>query len=95
MFCSDDTGTTARRHPYFLLGLREVNGIGLAAPSASWPRGAEPTIRIFKRKNEAGNQSVMMLHRVRLMLSRQRTQLSNSIRAHLSEFGIAGMARSS
>ena len=34
-------------------------------------------------------QSVMMLHRVRLMLNRQRTQLSNAIRAHLSEFGIA------
>ena len=33
-------------------------------------------------------QSVMMLHRVRLMLNRQRTQLSNAIRAHLSEFGI-------
>jgi transposase len=33
-------------------------------------------------------QSVMMLHRVRLMLNRQRTQLSNSMRAHLSEFGI-------
>jgi transposase len=33
-------------------------------------------------------QSVMMLHRVGLMLNRQRTQLSNSIRAHLSEFGI-------
>jgi transposase len=33
-------------------------------------------------------QSVMMLHRVRLMLSRQRTQLSNAIRAHLSEFGV-------
>jgi transposase len=33
-------------------------------------------------------QSVMMLHRVRLMLNRQRTQLSNSIRSHLSEFGI-------
>ncbi len=33
-------------------------------------------------------QSVMMLHRVRLMLSRQRTQLTNSIRAHLSEFGV-------
>jgi transposase len=33
-------------------------------------------------------QSVTMLHRVRLMLNRQRTQLSNSIRAHLSEFGI-------
>src|SRR3546814_19671035 len=33
-------------------------------------------------------QSVMMLHRVRLMLNRQRTQLSNEMRAHMSEFGI-------
>lgn len=33
-------------------------------------------------------QSVMMLHRVRLMLNRQRTQLSNALRAHLSEFGL-------
>lgn len=33
-------------------------------------------------------QSVMMLHRVRLMLNRQRTQISNALRAHLSEFGI-------
>ena len=33
-------------------------------------------------------QSVMMLHRVRLMLNRQRTQLSNALRAHLAEFGI-------
>jgi len=33
-------------------------------------------------------QSVMMLHRVRLMLNRQRTQLSNAMRAHLSEFGV-------
>jgi transposase len=33
-------------------------------------------------------QSVMMLHRVRLMLNRQRTQLSNAMRAHMSEFGI-------
>lgn len=29
-----------------------------------------------------------MLHRVRLILSRQRTQLSNALRAHLAEFGI-------
>src|SRR3546814_2324565 len=35
-----------------------------------------------------GQQSVMMLHRVRLMLNRQRTQLSNAMRAHMSEFGI-------
>lgn len=33
-------------------------------------------------------QSMMMLHQVRLMLNRRRTQLSNAIRAHLSEFGI-------
>ena len=34
-------------------------------------------------------QSAMMLHRVRLILNRQRTQLSNAMRAHLAEFGIA------
>lgn len=33
-------------------------------------------------------QSLMMLHRVRLMLNRQLTQLSNAIRAHMSEFGV-------
>jgi transposase len=32
-------------------------------------------------------QSVMSLHRVRLMLMRQRTQVSNAIRGHLGEFG--------
>jgi transposase len=33
-------------------------------------------------------QSLMMLHRVRLMLNRQRTQISNALRSHLSEFGV-------
>jgi transposase len=33
-----------------------------------------------------------MLHRVRLILSRQRTQLSNALRAHLAEFGIVAPA---
>ena len=33
-------------------------------------------------------QSAMMLHRVRLVLMRQRTQLTNAIRSHLAEFGI-------
>src|SRR5262249_50043391 len=46
-----------------------------------------PTMRFVAVKTPR-QQSVMMLHRVRLMLNRQRTQLSNSIRAHLSEFGI-------
>src|SRR5271166_4056876 len=46
-----------------------------------------PTMRFVPVKTPE-QQSVMLLHRVRLMLNRQRTQLSNSIRAHLSEFGI-------
>jgi transposase len=46
-----------------------------------------PTMRFVPVKTPE-QQSVMMLHRVRLMLNRQRTQLSHSIRAHLSEFGI-------
>jgi len=33
-------------------------------------------------------QEVLVLHRVREMLIRQRTQLINSIRGHLPEFGI-------
>lgn len=46
-----------------------------------------PTMRFVAVKTPE-QQSVMMLHRVRLMLSRQRTQLSNAIRAHMSEFGV-------
>src|ERR1700676_4661988 len=46
-----------------------------------------PTMRFVPGKTPE-QQSVMMLHRVRLVLSRQRTQLSNAMRAHLSEFGI-------
>ena len=46
-----------------------------------------PTMRFVPVKTPE-QQSIMMLHRVRLMLNRQRTQLSNSIRSHLSEFGI-------
>ena len=46
-----------------------------------------PTMRFVGIKSPE-QQSAMMLHRVRLILSRQRTQLSNAIRAHLAEFGI-------
>lgn len=46
-----------------------------------------PTMRFVGIKSPE-QQSAMMLHRVRLILSRQRTQLSNALRAHLSEFGI-------
>ena len=46
-----------------------------------------PTMRFVPGKTPE-QQSVMMLHRVRLMLNRQRTQISNALRAHLSEFGV-------
>src|SRR5512142_1663054 len=46
-----------------------------------------PTMRFVAIKSPE-QQSVMMLHRVRLVLSRQRTQLANALRAHLAEFGI-------
>lgn len=46
-----------------------------------------PTMRFVGIKS-CEQQSAMMLHRVRLILSRQRTQLSNALRAHMSEFGI-------
>jgi transposase len=46
-----------------------------------------PTMRFVGIKSPE-QQSAMMLHRVRLILCRQRTQLSNAIRAHLAEFGI-------
>ena len=46
-----------------------------------------PTMRFVAVKSSE-QQSLMMLHRVRLMLNRQRTQISNAIRAHISEFGV-------
>jgi transposase len=46
-----------------------------------------PTMRFVAVKTPE-QQSVMMLHRVRLLLNRQRTQLSNAMRAHMSEFGV-------
>jgi len=46
-----------------------------------------PTMRFVGIKSPE-QQSAMMLHRVRLILNRQRTQLSNALRAHMAEFGI-------
>ena len=47
-----------------------------------------PTMRFVEVKSPE-QQSVMVLHRVRQMLMRQRTQLSNGIRGHMAEFGLA------
>jgi transposase len=56
-----------------------------------------PSMRFVAIKSEA-QQSVLMLHRARDLLVRQRTMVMNALRGHLTEFGIiakqgvAGMA---
>ena len=46
-----------------------------------------PTMRFVAAKTKE-QQSLMMLHRTRSLLVRQRTMLVNAMRAHLAEFGI-------
>lgn len=46
-----------------------------------------PTMRFVPVTSEE-QQSVLMLHRVRELLIRQRTMLVNALRGHLAEFGI-------
>jgi transposase len=46
-----------------------------------------PTMRFVAVKS-AEQQSMLMLHRVRELLVRQRTMLATALRAHLAEFGI-------
>ena len=48
---------------------------------------ARPSMRFVPIKSEA-QQSVILLHRSRDLLIRQRTMLVNAIRGHLAEFGI-------
>ncbi len=46
-----------------------------------------PTMRFVEIKT-CEQQGTLVLHRVRLMLTRQRTQLSNAIRGHSAEYGL-------
>ena len=46
-----------------------------------------PTMRFVPVKSPE-QQGVMVLHRTRLVLTRQRTQLSNAIRGHMAELGL-------
>jgi len=50
-----------------------------------------PTMRFVSVKS-MDQQSVLMLHRTRELLVRQRTMLINAIRAHMAEFGIVAPA---
>ena len=46
-----------------------------------------PSMRFVPIKSPE-QQSIMVAHRTRSMLTRQRTQLSNAIRGHMAEFGL-------
>ena len=46
-----------------------------------------PTMRFVEIKT-CEQQGTLVLHRVRLMLMRQRVQLSNAIRGHMAEYGL-------
>lgn len=50
-----------------------------------------PTMRFVAVKSPE-QQSLMMLHKVRLILNRQRAQISNAIHAHISESGVVAPA---
>jgi transposase len=52
-----------------------------------------PTMRFVPIKSIA-QQEILMLHRVRDQLMRQRTQLINAVRGHLAELGLVGPERS-
>jgi len=59
-----------------------------AADAAAICEGVtRPTMRFVAVKSDE-QQSVLMLHRTRELLVRQRTMLINAIRAHMAEFGI-------
>jgi transposase len=49
-----------------------------------------PTMRFVPIKT-AEQQSIVMLHRTRDLLVRQRTMLVNALRGHLGEFGVVGV----
>ena len=58
-----------------------------AADAADAEALTRPTMRFVAVKS-ANQQSVLMLHKVRDLLVRQRTMLINALRGHLAEFGI-------
>ncbi len=69
-------------HPYV-----KTNKNDAADAEAICEAVTRPTMRFVPIKEEM-QQEVLVIHRVREMLIRQRTQLINSIRGQLAEFGI-------
>ena len=68
--------------PYVRRGKNDANDAAAICEAVT-----RPSMRFVPVKS-AERQSVLMLHRVRALLIRQRTMLINALRAHLAEFGI-------
>ena len=68
--------------PYVRRGKNDANDAAAICEAVT-----RPSMRFVPVKS-AEQQSVLMLHRVRALLIRQRTMLINALRAHLAEFGI-------
>jgi len=79
--------------PYVLRGKTDAADAEAIAEAVQ-----RPTTRFVAVKTR-DQQAVLMLHKVRDLLARQRTMLINALRGHLAEFGIvaaqgaAGMTR--
>ena len=68
-------------------GLRQRGKNDAADAEAICEAVQRPTMRFVSLKSPE-QQSVLMLHRTRELLVRQRTMLVNALRAHMAEFGI-------
>ena len=71
---------------------RELSGLGrqkndAADAEAICEAVTRPSMRFVPIKTPE-QQSIMVAHRTRSILTRQRTQVSNAIRGHMSEFGL-------
>jgi len=73
--------------PAYVKAYVKRNKNGAADAEAIWEAVTRPTMRFVPMK-DADQQSVLMLHRARNLLVRQRTMLVNALRAHLAEFGV-------
>ena len=73
--------------PQFVKPYVKTNKNDAADAEAICEAVTRPTMRFVGVKTRE-QQSVLVLHRTRLLLTRQRTRIGNAIRAHLAEFGI-------
>ncbi len=73
--------------PHYVKPYVKRNKNDMADAEAICEAATRPTMRFVSVKNME-QQSILMLHRSRDLLVRQRTMLINAIRGHMAEFGI-------